>query len=67
MPNDAKASVSIVVLIFAGVLAYWGRSPVRPEFASFIMLTAVFMIIAMWLSPGTGTKKGGVERPANRE
>jgi hypothetical protein len=57
MPNDVKAVVSIVVLVVAAVLAYWGGSPVRPEYGNFVMGTAVFMDAAMWIFPEAGGKK----------
>jgi membrane protein YdbS with pleckstrin-like domain len=62
MPNDVKAVVSIVVLIVAGVLAYWSHSPVRPEFGTFVIATAIFMVIAMWIFPEAGVKKGDLKK-----
>lgn len=62
MPNDVKAIVSIVVLIVAAVLAYWKGSPIRPDFSTYIMLTAVFMIVAMWVFPEAGVKKGDLKK-----
>jgi hypothetical protein len=58
MPNDVKAYVSAAVAIVAVVLAYWSRSPVRPEFGTFLLGTAAFMIVAMWIFPEAGGKKG---------
>jgi membrane protein YdbS with pleckstrin-like domain len=57
MPNDVKAAVSALALIVAAVLAYWSGSPVRPEFSTYIMATAVFMVVAMWIFPEAGVKK----------
>ena len=57
MPNDVKAMVSVLSLIVAAILAYWSGSPVRPEFSSYIMVTAVFMVVAMWIFPEAGAKK----------
>ena len=51
MPNDVKAAVSALALIVAAVLAYWGGSPIRPEFSTYVMATAVFMVVAMWIFP----------------
>jgi hypothetical protein len=62
MPNDVKAIVSALLLIVAGVLSYWSGSPVRPEFATYIMVTAVFMVVAMWIFPEAGVKKGDIKR-----
>ena len=57
MPNDVKAYVSAAVAIVAIVLAYWSDSPVRPEFGNFVVATAAFMIVAMWIFPEAGGKK----------
>ena len=58
MPNDVKAIVSLVVLIVAAVLAYWSGSPIRHGFATWVLATAVFMVVAMWIFPEAGVKKG---------
>ena len=58
MPNDVKTVLSAVVLIVAAILAYWRGSPVRPDFSTFVMITAVFMVVAMWVFPEAGVKKG---------
>ena len=57
MPNDVKIVVSVVTLIVAAILAYWSGSPIRPGFSSYLMITAVFMVAAMWLFPEAGVKK----------
>ena len=57
MPNDVKAYVSAAVAIVAIVLAYWSGSPVRPEFGLFLLGTAAFMIVAMWIFPEAVGKK----------
>lgn len=62
MPNDVKAIVSVVVLIVAAVLAYWSQSPIRPDFGNFVMITAVLMVIAMWIFPEAGVKKGDMKK-----
>jgi membrane protein YdbS with pleckstrin-like domain len=62
MPSDVKAVVSIVALAVAGVLAYWSHSPVRPEFGAFVIGTAIFMVIAMWIFPEAGVKKGDLRK-----
>ncbi len=58
MPNDVKAALSVVALIVAAVLAYWSGSPIRPEYSTFVIVTAVFMVIAMWVFPEAGVKEG---------
>jgi hypothetical protein len=62
MPNDVKAVVSAIALIVAAVLAFWGGSPIRPEYATFVMATAVFMVVAMWIFPEAGVKKGDIKK-----
>jgi membrane protein YdbS with pleckstrin-like domain len=57
MPTDVKAIVSAVVLIVAGILAYWHGSPIRPDLANVVIGTAVFMVVAMWIFPEAGAKK----------
>jgi hypothetical protein len=57
MPNDVKAYVSAAVAVVALVLAFWSGSPVRPEFGNFVLATAAFMIVAMWIFPEAGGKK----------
>jgi uncharacterized membrane protein len=62
MPNDVKAIVSALVLIVAAILSYWSGSPVRPDFATYIMVTAILMVVAMWIFPEAGVKKGDMRR-----
>jgi membrane protein YdbS with pleckstrin-like domain len=62
MPNDVKAAVSVVVLIVAAVLAWWSGSPIRPDFSTFVIVTAVFMVVAMWIFPEAGVKKGEAKK-----
>jgi hypothetical protein len=57
MPNDVKAILSLIFLIVAAILAYWRGSPIRPDFSTYIMITAVFMVVAMWVFPEAGAKK----------
>ena len=57
MPNDVKAYVSAAVAVVALVFAFWSGSPVRPEFGNFVLATAAFMIVAMWIFPEAGEKK----------
>ena len=62
MPNDVKTVVSILVLIVAAVLAYSSGSPIRAEYSTFVMITAVFMVVAMWIFPEAGVKKGDLKK-----
>ena len=60
MPTDVKAAVSAVVILVALGLAFWSGSPIRPEFDKFVLFTAVFFVVAMWIFPEAGGKKGAV-------
>jgi hypothetical protein len=62
MPNDVKLVVSALTLIVAAILAYWSGSPVRPELSTFLMVTAVCMVAAMWVFPEAGVKKGDLRK-----
>jgi membrane protein YdbS with pleckstrin-like domain len=57
MPNDVKTFVSVLALLVAALLAFWKGSPVQPEFGTFVLITALFMVIAMWIFPEAGGKK----------
>ncbi len=62
MPSDVQAVLSVIVLIVAAILACWKGSPIRAELASFVLGIAVFMVIAMWVFPEAGVKKGNLKR-----
>lgn len=62
MPNDVKAILSAITLIVAAFLAYWSGSPIRHDFSTFVIITAIFMVAAMWVFPEAGVKKGDVKR-----
>jgi hypothetical protein len=62
MPNDVKAAVSAITFLVALVLAYWSGSPIRPDFSTFVVIVAIFMVAAMWVFPEAGVKKGDVKR-----
>ncbi len=62
MPNDVKAALSAVVLVVAAVLAYWSGSPIRADFSTFVVVTAVLMVAAMWIFPEAGVKKGDLRK-----
>jgi hypothetical protein len=62
MPNDVKAVLSAIVLIVAAILSYWGGSPIRQDFSTFVMIVAALMVAAMWVFPEAGVKKGDAKR-----
>ena len=49
-------------MLVAFALAYWSGSPIRPDFASIVIGTAIFMVVAMWMFPEAGVKKGDIKR-----
>ena len=62
MPNDVKAGLSVAVLVVAAVLAYWSGSPIRPDYSTFVIVTAILMVVAMWIFPEAGVKKGDLRK-----
>ncbi len=62
MPNDVKAIVSVITVLIAAGLAYWSKSPIRPDLGNFVLITAVLMVVAMWIFPEAGVKKGDFKK-----
>jgi MFS superfamily sulfate permease-like transporter len=62
MPTDVKAVVSAVVVAIALFLVWWSGSPIRPQFDKIVLFIAVFFVIAMWIFPEAGAKKGAGKR-----
>ena len=62
MPNDVKAAVSVITMIVAAALAYWSKSPVHHDLSTIVMITAAFMVVAMWVFPEAGVKKGDITK-----
>jgi hypothetical protein len=62
MPTDVKAGVSAVVITVALGLVYWSGSPIQPSLDKAVLLTAVFFVVAMWIFPEAGGKKGAKKR-----
>lgn len=62
MPNDVKAIVSVITMIVAAALAYWSKSPVHHDLSTIVMITAAFMVVAMWVFPEAGVKKGDIKK-----
>jgi hypothetical protein len=58
MPTDVKAGVSAVVIAVALGLVLWSGSPIRPDFYKFVLFTAAFFVVAMWIFPEAGGRKG---------
>ncbi|MGB8039074.1 MAG: hypothetical protein WCF39_13470 [Pseudolabrys sp.] len=62
MPTDVKAVVSAVVILVALGLIYWSGSPIQPAFDTFVLFTAIFFVVAMWIFPEAGVKKGDIKK-----
>jgi hypothetical protein len=62
MPNDVKAIVSVVTLLAALAFAYWEATVGLAVPAWFIIAFAVFAVVAMWIFPEAGVKKGDMPR-----
>jgi len=62
MPNDVKAMVSAVTLIAALAFAYWEATAAQAVPAWFIIGFAIFAVIAMWIFPEAGVKKGDMPK-----
>jgi hypothetical protein len=62
MPTDVKAVVSGVVILLALGLICWNGSPIQPNFDRFVLFTAIFFVVAMWIFPEAGVKKGTKKR-----
>ena len=58
MPNDVKAIVSIITLLAAFAFAYWEATVGQAVPAWFVVGFAIFAVIAMWIYPEAGVKKG---------
>ncbi len=58
MPNDVKAIVSVLTLIVALAFAYWEAASGKPHLYWVVIGFGVFAVIAMWVFPEAGVKKG---------
>jgi hypothetical protein len=62
MPNDVKAGLSALTLLIAIAYAYWERSSGRLDLFWFVIVFAVFAVVAMWVFPEAQGGKGGREK-----
>lgn len=58
MPNDVKATVSVVALVVALAFAVWERAYGLPHLFWPVIGLAIFAVVAMWVFPEAGVKKG---------
>ena len=56
MPSSIKFLLSIIVLCVGVGLHYWEIQQGEPELSWFVILLAIFMVLAMWIFPETGDK-----------
>ncbi len=58
MPSGIKAVISLVVLMI-GAFAHWYEGQAGNDLLSWIVVgLAFFMVLAMWIFPETGSRKG---------
>jgi len=55
MPNDVKGVRASAGRRGGAGLLEWVANPA--EFSTYVMATAVFMVVAMWIFPEAGVKK----------
>ena len=58
MPNHIKAALSIVVLIVGSVMHWYEKKNGGVQLSWLVTGLAVFMVMAMWIFPETGSRKG---------
>jgi hypothetical protein len=58
MPNDVKAIVSLFTLLVGFGFAYWEQAYGKPELFWLVAGLSVFAVVAMWVFPEAGVKKG---------
>jgi hypothetical protein len=57
MPNDVKAILSVVTLLVGIGYAFWERSSGNAGLFWFVIIFAVFAVVAMWVFPEATTGK----------
>jgi hypothetical protein len=62
LPNDVKAAVSVVALLVALAFAFWERAYGLPHLFWLVIVLAVFAVVAMWIFPEAGVKKGDIKK-----
>lgn len=58
MPNHIKAMLSVVVLIVGAGVHMFEKNAGNEELSWIVAALAVFMVLAMWIFPETGSRKG---------
>lgn len=58
MPNKIKAALSLVVLLVGAAVHWWEKQAGNEQLSWIVAALAVFMVLAMWIFPETGSRKG---------
>ncbi len=58
MPNNIKTMISVLTLIVGAIVHFFERQAGNDLLAWVVAGLAVFMVLAMWLFPETGSKNG---------
>ena len=58
MPSHIKAMISLLVLVVGGVVHWWEKQAGNEHLSWDVAGLAVFMVLAMWIFPETGSRKG---------
>jgi len=65
MPNDVKAIVSVVTLLVALAFAHYEAAYGKAHLYWLVIGLAIFAVIAMWIFPEAGVKKGDMPPKRN--
>ena len=58
MPVKIKLMLSLIALAVGAGAHYWERQAGNEPLSWVVAALAVFMVLAMWIFPETGSKKG---------
>jgi len=58
MPTNIKLMLSLFALAVGAGVHYWERQVGNEHLSWLVAGLAVFMVLAMWIFPETGSKKG---------
>lgn len=64
MPNDVKAVLSVITILAALAYGYWEATVGHGVSFTYVLVFGIFAVIAMWVFPEAGVKKG--DMPAKR-
>ena len=59
MPTNIKLMLSLIALAVGAGAHYWESQAGNEQLSWIVAALAVFMVLAMWIFPETGSKKGG--------